>query len=278
MNIITVNVGQGSLAIIRHNAEAMIVDAHIPPSNDETVAYVKKIFSAYLKDHYVKGFILTGFDEDHTDATGIGLILKKYRPDWIMYPTYYKDTDQAKNVFQIIRQEERERKNTSRPLETKSVRLDNLSSRDLKGLSQNFDYELFSPHTEDMDNSNNSSIVLRVQGKGQGGFSYLITGDTENSRWETINKLFKHSLHSDVMAAPHHGSRNAANAETMLNVSPNTVLISAGVDNQYGHPDSQAAVAYSKVAKHVHSTAHVNSGESLYTFPIVDDFETKLIK
>jgi hypothetical protein len=41
MNIITVNVGQGALAIVRHQKEAIIVDARIPPSwNDRTVAYV----------------------------------------------------------------------------------------------------------------------------------------------------------------------------------------------------------------------------------------------
>lgn len=32
MNVVTVNVGQGSLAIIRHNNEAIIVDCRIPPS------------------------------------------------------------------------------------------------------------------------------------------------------------------------------------------------------------------------------------------------------
>ena len=34
MNIITVNVGQGALAIVRHQKEAIIVDCRIPPSDD----------------------------------------------------------------------------------------------------------------------------------------------------------------------------------------------------------------------------------------------------
>lgn len=277
MDIITVNVGQGSLAIVRDNTEAIIIDACIPPSGDDTVAYVKSMLAAFLKNYFVRGFILTGFDEDHSDAMGVGLVLKKYRPEWIMYPKYYKDTDQAKNVFQIIHQQERERASTANPLKRISVRLDNIASRNLKGLSQHFEFELFSPHIEDMDNSNNSGIVLRLQGKGEGGFSYLITGDTENNRWETINRLFKKSLRSDVMAAPHHGSRTGANVETLLLVVPNTILISAGVDNQYGHPDSQAVAVFNKVAKHVYST-HVKGGVSLLTSPLIDDFETKLIK
>ena len=274
MDIITVNVGQGSLSIIRHNFEVVIADSRIPPTEDDTVAYVKGILSTYLKNHYVRGLVLTGFDSDHADATGVGLILKKYRPDWIMYSKYYKDTKEASKVFQIIEQQQRERRLTSNPLKRVSVCLDNVDSRILTTLSPHFEFELFSPHTHDMDNSNNSSLVLRLRGKGPGGFVYLITGDTESARWKTINRLFKACIKSDVMAAPHHGSKSGANAETLLLVEPNTILISAGVDNQYGHPDNQVMHAYSKVAKHVHST-HVKKGVSLFTKPLGNgDFGT----
>ena len=277
MDIITINVGQGLLAVVRHGNDAIIVDSFIPPAEDDTVAYVKTILSAFLKNYFVRGLILTGFDEDHSDATGVGLVLKKYRPDWIMYPKYYKDTETAKNVFQIIDQQEKERAQTSNPLKRISVRLDKVESRLQSGLSDYFEFELFSPHPDDMDNSNNSGIVLRLEGKGRGGFSYLITGDTENDRWETINKLFGNALRSDVMAAPHHGSKTGVNAETVLLISPNTVLISAGVNNRYGHPDWQAVTVFRKVAKHVYST-NVEGGVSLLTTLRNDDIETKIVK
>src|ERR1700687_2727669 len=67
MKIITVNVGQGALAIVRHQGEAIIVDSRIPPSNDRAVAYVKEIMALSLKNHSVKGLILTGFDDDHSE-------------------------------------------------------------------------------------------------------------------------------------------------------------------------------------------------------------------
>jgi hypothetical protein len=121
-----------------------------------------------------------------------------------------------------------------------SVRVDRLASRLLSGLAANFEFELLSPHVEDKDHSNNSSIVLKLTGIGPSGFSYLITGNTENERWEQINRFYGTSLRSSVLSAPHHRSRGAANAKTLLHISPNTVLISAGVDSQYGHPNSQA--------------------------------------
>src|SRR5262249_44789304 len=154
------------------------------------------------------------------------------------------------------------------PLERVSVRVDQLASRELHGLSDKFDFELFSPHIEDMDCSNNCSIVLKVTGRGNWGFSYLITGDTENPRWETINQLFGSALKSHVLAAPHHGSKNATHPASLLSIDPHTVLISAGVDNQYGHPHSQSLRVYGQVARHVFSTC-MEGGVSLLTQPSV---------
>jgi beta-lactamase superfamily II metal-dependent hydrolase len=276
MNIITANVGQGSLAIIRHANEAIIVDSRIPPSDDKTVAYVKELLALSLKGHFVKGLILTGFDADHSDVTGVTIVLRKYRPDWVMYPKYYKESTEATALFALIDQEVADRRTSASPLKKVSVRLDKLERRQLPGLSEKFDCELFSPHIEDMDSSNNCSIVLKLTGRGPRGFSYLITGDTENARWDTIHRLFGSALRSHVLAAPHHGSKNAAHPASLLQIAPHTVLISAGVDNQYGHPHPAAVKIYSKVAKHVFAT-NMQGGVSLLTQPGDTELTTTLI-
>jgi beta-lactamase superfamily II metal-dependent hydrolase len=277
MNIVTVNVGQGAFAIVRHQKEAIIVDCQVPPSDNGTVAYVKEILAVALKDHFVRGLILTGFDSDHTEVIGASMILRKYRPDWIMYPTYYKDSAEAKKVFALINSEMSARAETGNPLRKVSVRVDKLANRFPSGFSDKFDFELFSPHIEDMDSSNNCSIVLKLTGRGSGGFSYLITGDTENPRWETINKLYGSALKSHVLAAPHHGSRNATHPASLLNIAPHTVLISAGVDSQYGHPHPQAVRVYKDVAKHVFAT-NMEGGVSLLTQPGTNEIATTLIR
>lgn len=276
MQIITANVGQGALAIIRHQGEAVIVDSNIPAAGDDTVAYVKELLAFTLRGHNLKGFILTGFDDDHCDVVGVSLILRKYRPDWVMYPTYYKDTREASRVFAVINGEVSARRGTSCPLRKESVRVDNVASRRLAGFSDNFDFELFSPHIEDMDSSNNSSIVLKVTGRGPRGFSYLVTGDTETGRWETINRLFGSSLKSHILAGAHHGSRNGVHAGALLNIAPHTVLISAGVDSEYGHPHPQALRAYAAVAKHVFAT-NMQGGVTLLTEPGETELRTTLI-
>ena len=274
MEVLTVNVGQGELAAVRHFGEAVIVDSHWL---NELADDIEGQLDVFLRNQYVVGLVLTGFDNDHADPNGIDNILDKFEPAWIMYPKYYKDTDNTTAVFNVIRKHERRRESTTRPLRKVSVRLDDLNSRQLNNLSQHFNYELFSPHTEDMDNSNNCSIVMKLAGLGGDGFDYLITGDTENERWDTITRLFRGEIKSDVLSAPHHGSKNAAHPKMALLVSPNTVLISAGVDNQYGHPDSQAVKLYQQVAKHVFQT-NIGNGVSLHTKRHGDDFLTRLAR
>jgi beta-lactamase superfamily II metal-dependent hydrolase len=275
MDVFTLYVGQGALTAIRAGDEAIIVDAHMPNCDDVCQDQIEQSLKAYLSKSKVRGLILTGLDRDHACPAGVESILINYEPDWVMYPTYYKDTDAASDVFRIVAAQVKRREKTSRPLARESVRVDNVDSRLLKGLANYFTFELFSPHMDDMDCSNNSSIVLKVTGLDQAGFSYLITGDTETERWDGINRYFGKYLPSPVMAASHHGSRTGVNATTLLHVSPHTVLISAGVDNSYGHPDGVAVQAYRKVATQVFCTNADSSGICFLTRRVNGGFETR---
>jgi competence protein ComEC len=274
MDVFTLYVGQGDLAAVRAGDEAIIIDSHMPDCEDVTPGQIQQSLDYYLSKSKVRGLILTGLDKDHACPAGVEYILTKYQPDWVMYPKYYKDTDSASEVFSIIAQHEERRRKTSHPLERKSVRVDRIDSRILTGLAKWFSFELFSPHIEDMDCSNNSSIVLKLTGLDQTGFSYLITGDTETGRWDSINRLFGKALASPIMDAPHHGSISGVNAQTLLLVQPHTVLISAGVDNPYGHPHAAAVKAYGMVAKHVFSTKSSPHGTCFFTRRVGNDYQT----
>jgi beta-lactamase superfamily II metal-dependent hydrolase len=276
MDVFTLYVGQGSLAALRIGDEAVIVDAHMPNCDDVCQAQIEQSLDDYVGQRNVRGLILTGLDCDHACPAGVESILTRYEPDWIMYPTYYKDTDTAAEVFAIIDRHVQRRLRTSRPLVRKSVRVDRAESRVLPNLTNNATFELFSPHMDDIDCSNNSSIVLKVTGSDATGFRYLVTGDTETERWDRINEVFGDSLGADVLAAPHHGSRSGVNATTLLHVNPHTVHISAGVDNQYGHPDGSAVKVYGHVAQRVFAT-NTEGGVSLFTRRLGRDFETRLV-
>jgi len=155
MDILTLYVGQGALAAVRAGDEAIVVDAHMPDCDDVTQEQIETTLDSYLAKRRTRGLILTGLDRDHACPAGVESILGRYAPDWVMYPTYYKDSEPATEVFKIIERHEKRREKTGRPLVRKSVRVDSVESRHLKGLATNCAFELFSPHMDDMDSSNN---------------------------------------------------------------------------------------------------------------------------
>ena len=82
--------------------------------------------------------------------------------------------------------------------------------------------------------ANNNSVVLQL---AYGNITFLLAGDIES---EAEHYLVKNagSLRSDVLKAAHHGS-NSSSTDTFLGaVNPRWAVISAGQDNQYGHPHS----------------------------------------
>ena len=273
MEVLTLYVGQGNFAVVRHGTQGIAVDTRWPSDRSDDI---ESTVNRFLQRRHLVGIVLTGLDDDHADPVGLDWLLDNYTPDWVMYPKYYKDTENAKQVFNVIRKHEHRRENTQRPLERVSVRLDRLESRYFDDLSVDFQLEVFSPHIEDMDSSNNCGIVLKMEGVGAEGFAYFVTGDTEIPRWERIVELFNDALAADVLAAPHHGSKNAAHPGMALAVMPNTVLISAGVDNQYGHPDAKAVALYTRVADHVFKT-NIRAGVSWLTKKMGSDFLTRRV-
>jgi len=278
MDVFTLYVGQGALAAVRAGNEALIIDAHMPEAEDVTGEQIERSLASYIGQRRVRGLMLTGLDRDHACPAGVESILTKQTPDWVMYPTCYKDTDAADEVFDIIERHKKRRENTPRPLTRHSVRVDKVESRHLTGLADSFGFELFSPHMEDMESSNNSSLVIKVTGIDPTGFGYFVTGDTESDRWERINAIFGRNLACPVLAAPHHGARSGVNAETLLLVKPHTVLISAGVGNAYGHPDAAAVRAYSSVASAVYATNSTPEGTCLFTRRVGESYETRLVR
>ena len=276
MDVLTLYVGHGSLVGIRTGNEGVIVDAHMPENDHVTPEEIKQTLSIYFRDVAVRGLNLAGFDGDHAHAGGVEWILSQFSPDWIMYPKYFKDTDCAGDVFRSIEKHEKRRASTVRPLTRHSIRLDKLNSREIKGLGHDFTIELFSPHFEDMDLSNNCSIVAKITGTDLSGFRYLATGDTEIDRWETISRLFGNHLAADVMAASHHGAKSGAYPKAVANVAPNTILISAGVDSQYDHPHGAAILVYQALANHVWATNAGENPHNLLTRRNGSDFDTTI--
>ena len=92
---------------------------------------------------------------------------------------------------------------------------------------------------------NNASCVILLHVFGR---QVLITGDIEakgeGKLLEMIDKLDLTSLASEVLIAPHHGSKTSSTEAFLTHVRPAYVLVSAGKNNPYGHPHKNKTKEY----------------------------------
>jgi competence protein ComEC len=79
---------------------------------------------------------------------------------------------------------------------------------------------------------NNTSLVLRLV---WGDVSFLFTGDIE-ARAEEAMIADGENLRATVLKVPHHGSATSSSPAFLAAVRPQISVISAGKDNQFGHP------------------------------------------
>ncbi|HMN44808.1 MAG TPA: DNA internalization-related competence protein ComEC/Rec2 [Povalibacter sp.] len=93
------------------------------------------------------------------------------------------------------------------------------------------DIEILHPDTGFHASDNETSCVLRVSGRGG---SALLTGDIQR---ESEAALVSAGLgHSDIVVAPHHGSRTSSTQAFVDATVPQWVLFAAGYRNRWGFP------------------------------------------
>ena len=85
------------------------------------------------------------------------------------------------------------------------------------------------------------SCVLRVQGATA---SVLLTGDIERDQEIRLLREQREALRSDVLLAPHHGSKTSSSAAFLDAVAPKVAVFQAGHLNRYGHPAAEVLARY----------------------------------
>lgn len=93
------------------------------------------------------------------------------------------------------------------------------------------------------EDQNNNSVGVVVE---YGAFKALLTGDSEVAELDYFLSLGVPDL--TVLKAPHHGSDDAVTSDWLSVTRPEVVVISAGLDNPYGHPHGEALSYYESAA------------------------------
>lgn len=103
----------------------------------------------------------------------------------------------------------------------------------------------------DAQNSNQKSCVLQVMANDE---RLLLTGDIDA---QAERALLKSSLavSTQWLQSPHHGSRTSSSMAFLKTLSPQTVLISRGHGNSFGHPHPHVLARYQALGMRIIDSA-----------------------
>jgi competence protein ComEC len=105
-------------------------------------------------------------------------------------------------------------------------------------------FKILHPPKKWQSNDNNRSCVLQIIHTAG---NIMVTGDIEKSAEEWIMSQYGDYLVSDVIIAPHHGSKTSSSYRFVDLVRPQTVVFSAGYRNRYGFPHATITRRYQQI-------------------------------
>ncbi|MCX7167819.1 MAG: DNA internalization-related competence protein ComEC/Rec2 [Rhodocyclales bacterium] len=113
-------------------------------------------------------------------------------------------------------------------------------------------FDMLHPGTELLSRKTNDvSCVLRVTA---GGKSMLLTSDIEAVSESAMLKRHPADLATDVMTAPHHGSRTSSTPGFIAAVAARDVIFPVGYRNHFGHPREDVVARYVQSGAWLHRT------------------------
>lgn len=93
------------------------------------------------------------------------------------------------------------------------------------------------------NNNNNNSCVLHIS---DATHSLLLTGDIDKKQESVLLEKSSLLLQSDLLLAPHHGSKHSSSEAFINAVSPQWVIFTAGFMNHWGFPAPEVQIRYKK--------------------------------
>lgn len=207
-----IDVGQGDAALIQCDGHYMMIDGG--PSSASSLVYT------ILMDEQIKNLdvmIATHPDEDHIG--GLSGALNYATVETVYSPVTEHDTKTFKSLLKYIGKQ--------------GVTLTVPDDATVFKLGS-AEVEILGPVTEGAD-TNNNSIVTRIT---YGSNSFLFMGDAEFAEEYSLIKARK-DVSCDVIKIGHHGSKTSSTYALINTAKPAYAVISAGKNNEYGHPTEE---------------------------------------
>ena len=224
--VVVLDVGQGdSILVITPGGKTALVDAGEPGDGKIVLAALKK----YGVDH-IDLFVAT-----HAHADHIGAADEVIRAIPVAHVLYSGVPNTTKNYEDFLKAVDEKKIELIRAAPGQSFELGGGARMLVLAPVEPFFKK------EDLRSGGNepnaNSVVTRLD---YGEFSMLLTGDAEEQTER--ERLIKNgaNIHATVLKVGHHGSKYATSEEFLKRGEFKYAVISAGMDNRYGHPSQEA--------------------------------------
>lgn len=237
MQIQVLDVGQGDSILIRTPSKNILVDAGTIDGSKNLVTL--------LENNNVRKIDILIATHPHADHIGgVQSVLKKFPVGHI-----YDSGQKTPSRLYI---------NMLKKIKEKNIPFSIVKLGDKINLDKDIYLQVLSPALpllmKEKDSNkydlNNNSITTRLVYKD---FSMLLTGDIEKAAEDRLLQTGQ-NLKSNILKAPHHGSRTSSSRNFLQAVNPEAVIISLGVNNEYKHPHREVMARYKKMDLKIYET------------------------
>ena len=207
------NVGQANSALISSGGEYCLIDAGYT-NTGETDAFTYML-SAGVTD--IELVVVTHFHNDHT--SDIIDVMNGFNIKNMVIPNLSMENMPTASFFSFFLD----------TAERNDINLIPARKGDTYAVG-NGNVTILDDTYNDLTINDTSVAVLFTQGD----FRYLNTADGESEYEKRLLKVFDEKV--TLFSAGHHGSSTSNSKELIKAISPQFVAVSAGKDNEYGHP------------------------------------------
>lgn len=229
LKITLLDVGQGSSAFVHApGGVTILVDAGGFPysSGFDTGRYIVAPYLWRNRIMNLDAVIMTHPEADHMN--GLIYVLKNFTVDLFVKNNDKRDNKAYKKLMEIVRKKEIPLRTP--PFEDSGVKVADMTLLFLNPLNRgrgSFDQK---------PDYNDQSLVFKLAGDT---VSVLFPGDVSAKVERKMAAVHGKTLASDILIAPHHGSKSSSSAMFLDRVDPKDVLISCGWKNRYGFPATE---------------------------------------
>jgi len=221
LTVAFLNIGQGdSIFIESPTGNQMLIDGGPGKSVLRELGSVMPFY-----DRSIDVLLATHADQDHVG--GLPDVLQNYKVNYFFETGNPGPSSSYEELEKITDQESKEGK-LEKVLARRGMVID---------LGGGAELQILFPDRDPVGmDTNTSSIVAKLT---YGNESFMLTGDSPRSIEDYLVKVDGANLKSTVLKPGHHGSKTSSEDAYIAEVAPEYAVISAGLNNRYGHPHQE---------------------------------------